>query len=94
MTLPTVQPPSGVNTGNIHGAWQLLSYQVEVKTNGDFFTPLGDHPSGYVIFTPEGRLSFTLAAEGRQPAESMVDRAALQSSLIAYTGTYRLEKNR
>ena len=94
MTLPSVQPPSGVNTGNIHGAWQLLSYQVEVKTNGDFFTPMGDYPSGYVIFTPEGRLSFTLAAEGRQPAESMADRAALQSSLIAYTGTYRLEKNR
>ena len=94
MTLPSVQPPSGVNTGNIHGAWQLLSYQVEVKTNGDFFTPMGTHPSGYVIFTPEGRLSFTLAAEGRQPAESMADRAALQSSLIAYTGTYRLEKNR
>ena len=94
MTLPSVQPPSGVNTGNIHGAWQLLSYQVEVKTNGDYFTPMGDNPIGYVIFTPEGRLSFTLTAEGRQPAESMADRAAPQSSLIAYTGTYRLEKNR
>ena len=55
---------------------------------------MGDNPSGYVIFTPEGRLSFTLTAEGRQPAESMADRAALQSSLIAYTGTYKLEKNR
>ena len=94
MTLPSVQPPSSVNTGNIHGAWQLLSYKVEVKTNGDFFTPMGNHPSGYVIFTPEGRLSFTLAAEGRQPAESIADLASLQSSLIAYTGTYRLEQDR
>ena len=94
MTLPSVQPPSGVNTGNIHGAWQLLSYQVEVKASGDCFTPMGNHPSGYVIFTAEGRLSFTLSAEGRQPAESTVERAALQSSLIAYTGTYRLENNR
>ena len=55
---------------------------------------MGDNPNGYVIFTPEGRLSFTLTAEGRQPAESMADRAALQSSLIAYTGTYRLEDDR
>ena len=55
---------------------------------------MGEHPSGYVIFTAEGRLSFTLAAEGRQPAESLAERAALQSSLIAYTGTYRLKEDR
>ena len=55
---------------------------------------MGNHPSGYVIFTPEGRLSFTLAAEGRQRAESIADLASLQSSLIAYTGTYRLEQDR
>ena len=94
MTLPSVPPPGDVNTGDILGAWQLLSYQVEVKANGDCFTPMGNHPNGYVIFTAEGRLSFTLSAEGRQPAESTAERAALQSSLIAYTGTYRLEKNR
>ena len=78
----------------VHGAWQLESYQVEVKASGETFAPMGDHPSGYVIFTAEGRLSFTLAAEGRQPAESLAERAALQSSLIAYTGTYRLEEDR
>ena len=99
MTLPSGPPPSDVNTGDLNagdilGSWQLLSYQVEVKANGDCFTPMGNHPNGYVIFTAEGRLSFTLSAEGRQPAESTAERAALQSSLIAYTGTYRLEKNR
>ena len=36
----------------------------------------------------------TLSAEERQPAESTVERAALQKSLIAYNGTYRLEQNR
>ena len=65
-----------------------------MQADGDCFTPMGNHPSGYVIFTAEGRLSFTLSAEGRQPAESTAERAALQSSLIAYTGTYRLENNR
>ena len=94
MTLPSDSPPGAVNTGDILGAWQLLSYQVEVQADGDCFTPMGNHPSGYVIFTAEGRLSFTLSAEGRQPAESTAERAALQSSLIAYTGTYRLENNR
>ncbi len=27
---------------------------------------MGDHPTGYVIFTPEGRLSFMLSAEGQR----------------------------
>ena len=87
-------PPSDRPSGDILGAWQLLSYQVEVQADGDCFTPMGNHPSGYVIFTAEGRLSFTLSAEGRQPAESTAERAALQSSLIAYTGTDRLEQIR
>ena len=55
---------------------------------------MGEHPSGYVIFTAAGRLSFTLAADGRQPAESNQDKAHLLNTLIAYTGTYRLESDR
>lgn len=55
---------------------------------------MGEQPSGYVIFTAAGRLSFTLTADGRQPAESNQDKAGLLNSLIAYTGTYRLEDDR
>ena len=94
MSVSSIQSAQAISSTSIHGAWQLLSYDVEEQANDNTFAPMGENPSGYVIFTPEGRLSFTLAAEGRQPAESMADRAALQSSLIAYTGTYRLEQNR
>ena len=55
---------------------------------------MGDKPSGYVIFTAEGRLSFMLSAEGRQPGSNAEERSALLSSMIAYTGTYRLEDDR
>ena len=55
---------------------------------------MGEHPKGIVIFTPEGRLSFMLSAEGRQPGHSPEERSALLSSMIAYTGTYRLEDDR
>ena len=94
MTSSSLQPCETTAYTRVHGAWQLQSYQVEVQFSGETFAPMGEHPSGYVIFTAEGRLSFTLAAEGRQPAESLAERAALQSSLIAYTGTYRLEEDR
>ena len=78
----------------VHGVWSLVSYLVEVKDSDETFPPMGDHPTGYVICTPEGRLAFTLSAEGRQAAESDEDRAELLSSMIAYTGTYRLEDDR
>ena len=72
----------------------LSSYSVEVKSNGKTFAPMGTQPSGYVIFTPEGRLSFTLAEDGRKAAQTNDDRAKLLNSMIAYTGTYRLEGDR
>jgi Lipocalin-like domain len=34
---------------------------------------------------------FVLTGEGRKPAKTVQERADLLSSLIAYTGTYRLE---
>ena len=78
---------------SIHGAWQLVSYGVEVKSTGLMFNPMGQKPSGYVIFTPEGRVSFTLTAENRQAPECVQDNADLFNSMIAYTGTYQLNGN-
>ena len=94
MTLSSVQPKASQQSSPVHGVWQLLTYLVEVKESGETFPPMGEKPTGYVIFTPEGRLSFTLSAEGRQPATTDQERAALLNSVIAYTGSYRLEGDR
>ena len=88
MTLSSVQPKVSQQSSPVHGVWQLLTYLVEVKESGETFPPMGDKPTGYVIFTPEGRLSFTLSAEGRQPATTDQERAALLNSVFAYTGSY------
>ena len=88
------QPTAPACRHLIHGPWSLQSYQVEVNGTGEIFHPMGEHPSGYVIFTPEGRLSFTLSSQGRQAPASVEDSAALLNSIIAYTGTYRLEDDR
>ena len=71
-----------------------MSYDVEEQANGNNFAPMGEKPSGYVIFTAGGRLSFMLSAEGRQPGGNVEERSALLSSMIAYTGIYRLEGDR
>ena len=90
----SAQPSQVITSPTFHGAWQLLSYDVEQQSNGDTFAPMGDQPSGFVIFTPEGRLSFMLTAEGRRPGSNAKKRSALLSSMIAYTGIYRLEGDR
>jgi hypothetical protein len=94
VSVSSVQPAQSISSTSVHGAWQLLSYDVEEQANGNTFAPMGDNPSGYVIFTAEGRLSFMLSAEGRQPGSNAEERSALLSSMIAYTGTYRLEDDR
>ena len=78
----------------IHGAWQLMSYLVEEQASGNLFKPMGESPTGYALFTPSGRVSFTLTAEGRQPSTNTDSEADLLRSLVAYTGTYRLEEDR
>ena len=52
---------------------------------------MGKTPMGYAIFTPEGRAMFVITGEGRKPAKTVEERADLLSTLVAYTGTYRIE---
>jgi hypothetical protein len=52
---------------------------------------MGKNPTGYVRFLPEGRVFFILTGEGRRPASTDQQRAELLNTLVAYTGTYRIE---
>lgn len=76
---------------NIVGIWKLVSYEVEVQATGEIGPVMGKNPTGYVMFTPQGRVMFVLTGEGRQPAKTLEDRAQLLSTLVAYTGKYRIE---
>jgi len=75
----------------LQGAWKLVSYDVEVQATGDKFSPMGKNPTGYVIFTPESRVFFVLTGDNRKPAKTAEEKAALLDTLVAYTGTYRVE---
>lgn len=73
------------------GTWKLVSYVVEVKATGEKMMVMGDNPSGYVMFNPEGRVFFVLTGDGRKPGKTDAEKAALLNTLVAYTGTYRVE---
>jgi hypothetical protein len=86
-----VQPSFSDDRAQVHGVWKLVSYEVEIQATSQKELPLGKNPTGYVIFTPEGRVFFILTGEERRAAKTDQERADLLSSLVAYTGTYRLE---
>jgi Lipocalin-like domain len=75
------------------GVWKLLSYQTEFQDGSPKRAMFGEHPTGYIIFTSEGRLMAVIEAEGRKAPSTDSDRAALLKTLIAYSGKYRVEGN-
>ena len=85
------QPSFGDDRDKVLGTWKLVSYEVEVQANGQKGPVMGQNPTGYVVFTPEGRVFFVLTGEARKPAKTDQERAELLSTLVAYTGTYRVE---
>lgn len=76
---------------NILGTWRLFSFEEELQATGEREPTLGKNPTGYIIFTPEGRLMALLTSDGRKAPETDQDRADLLKSMFAYTGMYRLE---
>ena len=86
-----ILPSFADNRENVIGVWKLVSHDIEVRATGQKESAYGRSPTGYAIFTAEGRVMFVLTGEGRKPAQTVQDRADLLDSLTAYTGMYRLE---
>ena len=85
-------PPShAADPKALIGVWQLISYQTEFQDGSPKRAMFGEHPTGYIIFTREGRLMTVIEAEGRKTPSTDSDRATLLNSLVAYSGKYRIE---
>jgi Lipocalin-like domain len=67
------------------GTWRLVSYEVEIQASGQKEPVMGEKPTGYLAFTPEGRIFFVLTGEARKAAKTDRERAELLSTLVAGT---------
>ena len=85
------QPSFAADADKVVGTWKLVSYEVEVQATGQKGPVMGEKPTGYATFTPEGRVFFVLTGEARKAAKTDQERAELLSTLIAYSGTYSVE---
>lgn len=79
----------------IVGTWKIQSFVREVVTTGQRYNEFGDNPEGYISYLPDGRMYAMLVADGRRKPINGVptdeEKAKLFGTMIAYTGTYRLE---
>jgi hypothetical protein len=63
------------------GAWELQG-MVSVGSDGGVGHPLGEHPSGVILYTPDGGVSATISAE---PSSGAVD--------VSYAGWVSIDGN-
>ena len=77
------------------GAWTLLSMETEDLETGQKHNLLGVHPSGYLSYGPDCRMSAILVKESREGPAALVatdpESMELYRGLIAYAGSYAID---
>jgi len=77
------------------GAWTLLSMETEDLETGQKHNLLGVHPSGYLSYGPDCRMSAILVKESREGPAALVatdpESIELYRGLIAYAGSYAID---
>jgi hypothetical protein len=70
------------------GTYKIISQEVVVDGTPTY--PMGNVPRGYLIITPTRAVLF-FTGENRKFGTSAADKAALLDTLVAWSGTYRIE---
>ena len=78
------------------GTWKLVS-ATQTNEKKESRPAFGMHPTGFVTYTAEGRMSVVINSAGRAPlsvndyrAAPAEERAAAFATMVAYAGTYTL----
>ena len=76
------------------GTWKLVS-MTHTTDQGEVKFLMGHKPTGFITYTPDGRMSVVITAEARKPlsvndrfAAPAEERAEAFSTVIAYAGRY------
>ena len=91
LALAATRPSFADSPQGLVGTWEVVSFEAVSPTTGAREPARGEHPSGFTIFTPEGRMSVLITNDGRNAPSTDQDRVDLFQSMVAYTGTYRVE---
>ncbi|WP_199030815.1 lipocalin-like domain-containing protein [Ralstonia sp. ASV6] len=78
----------------LHGSWQLVSFETELQDSKERTQPWGADPNGYLIFGADGRMMVLVTAGARDPGNTEEKQVALFRTVMAYTGRYRIDGDR
>ena len=70
------------------GAWQLRSWEIRHADGGATTYPYGEDPIGWLIYTPDGRMSATISRRARAPLSAANARKAKDAEKVAAFDTY------
>ena len=80
------------------GTWKLKSFVREVTATGEKINPMGEHPSGYLSYSADGRMYGILTWDNRpKPSAanpSDEEQVKLHQTMVACAGTYTLENGK
>ena len=86
------------DSSDLVGAWELESWRISFSDDRPDTFPYGTDPRGYLIYSPSGRMSVTVSADGRTRMSDdnirrapVEEKAAAFDSFFHYGGRWRLE---
>lgn len=88
--------PAACAENALVGTWQLTTFSLTVVETKETSRPYGDHPTGYIQYSPGGHMVMFLSGELRMPASGKytdAERADIHRAIVAYAGTYAVEGN-
>ncbi len=86
-----INAPSLSAEPNVVGNWKLVTLVEEDLATGRKTDLLGEHPKGYLIYTPQGRMMGLIVHDRRSPPQTDEDRINLHKYMVAYSGRYTVE---
>jgi hypothetical protein len=81
-----------MNTGELVGAWRVVSAHVEFADSGEAVDTFGPNPGGWIIFTDRGHMIGIIAGAGRKDAGTQADYEGLFKSMVAYSGLVTVDE--
>lgn len=79
------------------GTWSLVS-QIRTHADGRVQHPMGEKPVGSLTYSPDGRMSVAIMAEGRAKTGAdgfrgltVAQKAEAAAGYLSYAGTFRVE---
>ena len=92
-----IPPLEAQSRPSLIGTWKLIAVVAEDSSGVRDSAPYGPDPTGFITYTPEGRMMAIISYGGRKPlsvpdrqAAPVTERAEAFGSFLAYAGKYTI----